>query len=419
MNAETSSIITHHHSSPKKQVKRKARILIATVTLGNGNSAPAEAIHAALNQLYPDQFEIDLLDFNDAISSKAIDRSLKIAWNWMLENQWFPYWGQRFIDEAVPGAITRGFLEQLLKDHAHYAAKFIKDNDYDLVVTTHFFTLQSLGLAKDRFDLQVPIVGVNTDPFDGSVLWAENRVNEIIVSSDLAKQKLMKLGIPESKLRMFGYPLGLQFVGINMTQAEARAKLGLEQNKLTILQSAEGEGLGGNLEQFVQAALTANLNIQYIVACGRDEELLRYLSHLAAVNKGKTKLLPQGHITNMHEWLSATDLVLGKASAVTTFEALTLGRPIFHTGYVAYNEKTNVDFCVNNKIGLYIPKPEMIVATLKLFLNDPKQLEKYTKRLASMHLRPGTLDIARNMVESHLAEFATELGTCASSTNQT
>lgn len=386
---------------------RKPRILIAMITVGNGHKAPADAIHAALERLYPNSFDIDVLDFTAEVGSKTFDRNHKNSWDWMLENKWFPYWGQRFIDETVPGSITRGFLEQFMKDHAHAAAKYIKAKDYDLVVSTHFFTLQALGIAKERYDLSMPIVGINTDPFDGSILWAESRIDEMIVSSHLAKQKLMSLGIPERKLKIFGYPLGLKFVDLDLNQAQAREKLGLEPDKLTIMQSSGGEGLGGNLEQFVQAALSANLDIQYIVACGRNEELLRHLTDLAERNTGKTKLLPQGFITNMHEWLVATDLVLGKAGAATTFEALALNRPIFHTSYVAYNEKTNVDFCVNSGIGLYIPKPEMLVATLKLFLNDKAQLNKYAERLKELDLSPGTLDIARDLVESHLGHFDT------------
>ncbi len=384
----------------------KPRILIAMITVGNGHKAPADALKAGIEKLYPNQFEVDVLDFTLAVGDDEFDKRHKESWDWMLENPKFAYWGQLFMDKAVPASATRFVQGQMVADHARNAAKFVKEKNYDLLVATHFFTIRALAIAKQKYGVEAPLVGINTDPFDAHALWAEKRATEMIVSSRLAKKGMMEKGVPSSKLKMFGYPLGLQFMNNPLTKAEARAKLGLDPNKLTILQSAGGEGLGGQLEKFARAVLKSHLDVQYVIACGRNEDLYSHFQRLNQKYKGPTTLLPQGFITNMQEWIAASDLVLGKAGAATTFEALVMNRPIFHTSYVAYNEKTNVDFCIEKGIGKYVPEPKMLVELLEPLTKDKTPLEHLSQKIADLNLKPGTLDIAKYLVETYLVQVA-------------
>jgi UDP-N-acetylglucosamine:LPS N-acetylglucosamine transferase len=384
----------------------KPRILLAMITVGNGHKAPADAIKAGIERLYPEQFDIDVLDFTLAVGDRDFDKRHKESWEWMLENPKVAYWGQRLLDKAVPVPATRFVQAQLLADHAKNAAEFIEKKKYDLVVATHFFTVQALAIAKLKHGLNVPVIGLNTDPFDAHAMWAEKNVDEMIVSSRLAKKKLMEKGVSGEKVKIFGYPLGLQFMDNALSKEDARTKLSLEQNKLTVLQSAGGEGIGGQLEEFVKAVLNADLDMQYIIACGRNQELYTYLQKLAGEHRGKTKLLPQGFITNMQEWIAASDLILGKAGAATTFEALVMNRPIFHTNYIAYNEKTNVDFCIEKGIGKYIPEPKQLVETLTPLTRDKMPLEALVNKIKALDIQPGTLNIAKHLVETHLVQVA-------------
>lgn len=380
----------------------KPRLLLAMITVGNGHKAPADALKAGIDRLYPDQFEVEVLDFTLAVGDTEFDKNHKASWDRMLARPELAYWGQRFIDTVPPPGLVHFVTGQMVRQHAAHAAEFIKKQHYDLVVATHFFTLQALAIAREKHGLEIPLVGVNTDPFDAHVMWAEARADEIIASSPLAKEKLVCKGVAPDKVSIFGYPLGLAFLDQTLTKAEARAQLKLEPDSLTVLQSAGGEGIGGQLEGFVKAALDADLDMQYIVACGRNEKLHAHLSNLAAHHKGKLRLLPQGFVSNMQDWITASDLVLGKAGAATTFEALALKRPIFHTSYAAYNERTNIDYCVAAGIGRYVDKPADLVALLRPLVKDNSELLELSQKIASLAIQPGTLAIAQHLVESYL-----------------
>ena len=380
----------------------KPRILLAMITAGNGHKAPADALKSGFEKLYPGVFEIDVLDFAGEIGDTIFDNFTKNTWNWMLRNPWSAYYGQLLLEWVVPREITRWVTARMLRHHARNAAFFVR-NRYDLLVSTHYFTVQALSDARRKFGVTVPLVGIVTDPFDGHVLWADEHADELIVNSPRAKRSLERSGVKPERVSIYGYPLGLQFVGNKQNRADSRRELGLHADQLTILQSAGGEGLGGQLEAFVRAVLTANLDVQYVVACGRNEQLLeRLLALKAEFPHAVTTLEPRGYISNMHTYLSASDVVLGKAGASTTLEALATGHPMFHTSFVNQSEKTNVEFCAEHRVGKYIPQPDDLVATLTGFLAHPAQLEALRENVKALELEVGTLEIARHLVEKYL-----------------
>ena len=384
----------------------KPKILIAMITVGNGHKAPAEAIRAGIEKLYPNQYEIEVPDFTNEVGDHVLDKRHKASWDWMLAHPKITYAGQKLLDNVVPAKITRATQKITLNEHAKNAAEYLKEKDFDLLVATHFQNIHALAIAKKKANLNTPLVGITTDPFDANAMWAQPNVDEMIVSSDIAKNKLIRHGVAAEKISIFGYPLGKQFIEIDKSKAEAREELGLEPKQLTILQSAGGEGIGGQLEGFVEAVLEADLDIQYIIACGRNTDLQNKLIEKAKQYNGKTKILAQGFINNMATWITASDLILGKAGAASTFEPLALGRPIFHTSYASFNEKTNIDWCLEQGIGKYIPEPRQLVEVLQKYLANKSELSSLEEKIAALNIKPGTLDIAKHLVETYLRSKA-------------
>ncbi len=372
------------------------------ITTGNGHKAPAEAIRAGIERLYPNRFAIDVLDFSIAVGNPTFDKIVKGSWDWLLDNPKVAYWGQRWIDNVVPVKITRFGQGKIVRRVAKNSAKYVIAQNYSLMISTHYLILQALAKARRKKKIDIPLVGINTDPFNGYALWAEKHLDEMIVTSERAKKELVDFEVPEEKISIFGYPLGLQFIDYGLSREEARAKLGIK-NKFTIFQSSGGEGIGGKLEEFVKATLGSNLDLQHIVACGRNEQLLNNLNALSKKYKTKTKLLAQGFIDNMPDWLAASDLVLGKAGAASTFEPLSLNRPIFHTSYVAYNEKANIIYCEENNLSKYIPEPDDLVKFLNEVMKDRSILDKYIENIKAQNIKPGTLEISEHLVKKYLS----------------
>lgn len=381
---------------------KRPRILIAMIEAGGGHRAPALALQAALGRRYPERFEIDVLDFMREAGPQALDRRHKAGWNWMLAHPRITFALQTAMDRAVPVRLTRAVQGAVLREHSRRAGAFIAERGYALAVALHFMPLQAIQMARARGELGLPLVGIDTDPFDGHALWAESGADEMIVASREARDLLARKRVPRGRIRVFGYPLSLAFVDAERDQAGARARLGLGADRLVVLHSVGGEGIGGNTEGFARALLAADLDLDYVVVAGRNEALRARLQSLADAHRGRLRLRPLGFTRDMPSWIVASDVVMGKAGAASTFEPLALGRPVFHTSFVAPNEKRNADFCRRMGVGRLVPRPRDAVALLGPLTRDRAPLAELRRRIDALDLRPGTPDIAQHLVERFL-----------------
>lgn len=378
----------------------RPRILIAMIEAGGGHRAPSLALQAALERVRPGRFDVDVLDIMHHVGPEGLDRRHKQSWKWMLAHPRVTFMLQNAIDVLVPVPWTQAMQERMLAEFRRRLASFVRDQGYDLVVAVHFMPLKAAASARRRGDLGVPVIGIDTDPFDAHALWAVPEADEIVVASEQARTLLSAKGVPAERIRVFGYPLNLAFVDAVPDPTDARRRLGLEEGRLTVLHMPGGEGIGGNVEAIVSAVLAADLDLQYVVIAGRNEQLRDRLQARAdahASRGGRTRLRAQGFTTDMPQWLAASDLVLGKAGAASTFEALASGKPIFHTSFVAPNEKRNLDYCRQHDIGGYIPRPSDAVALLAPLCRDRAPLHAWQQKVRALGFRPGTLEIAEHL----------------------
>jgi UDP-N-acetylglucosamine:LPS N-acetylglucosamine transferase len=370
------------------------------IEAGGGHRAPAEAIREALERLAPNAFDIDVLDFMAAVGDETFDRRHKAAWRWMLDHPDWTYRSQRLVDGAVPVAVTR--LVQLLGlgGHVGRAAAFVRGGGYDLALCTHFLPLQALAQARRSGRIGLPLFGFNTDPFDGHTLWAEPHVDTLFVASDRARQLLASRGVPEQRIEVTGYPLSRRFLDPIGERNELRHELDLPTDRPVIVQSAGGEGVGGQLYAGVRAVVAADLPLELVVVCGRNDALRGELTALANRTAGRTGLRPLGFVSDMERWLGAADLAVGKAGAASTLEPLALGTPIVHTSFVSTNERRNIDACLARGVGRYAPTPEALVATLRELTEQPEALQALRERVAAFDLGDGAAVIAERLADA-------------------
>ena len=378
----------------------RPRILIAMIEAGGGHRAPALALEAALHRRHPERFEVDVLDIMRHVGDVELDRRHKESWKWMLAHPRVTFALQNAADHLVPSSWTQAVQGRMLAGFRRHLSAFVAGQGYDLVVGVHFMPLLAAAAGKRRGEHGATVVGLDTDPFDGHALWAVRGVDEMIVASEEARALLSAKGVPSERIRTFGYPLGLAFVDADPDPEAARRRLGLEPERLTVLHTPGGEGIAANVERIAAAVLDADLDLQYVVIAGRNQALqgrLQALGEAHAAGGGRTRLRAEGFTSAMPDWIAASDLVLAKAGAASTFEALALDRPVFHTSYVAPNEKRNLDFCRRHGIGGFVPRPRDVVALLAPLCRDPGPLQGWQERVRALGLRPGTPAIADHL----------------------
>src|SRR5204862_2388015 len=113
--------------------------------------------------------------------------------------------------------------------------------------------------------------------------------------------------------------------------------------------------------------------------CGRNEELRCKL----AIREARQPTHILGFVTNMHELMAVSDLVISKPGGLTTSEALAMEKPIFVLNPIPGQEAANSDFLLEHGAAAKANRIEDLPFRLEKLLGSSKldELAAAAKRL--------------------------------------
>ncbi len=356
------------------------KILIPMVEAGGGHRMPALAIKDSIEKLFPNKYQIDVIDFAKESGANWDDKIMKGFWDWALArpelttnlNLLLDY----FAHLTRSNAMTPLFFQQFLQK----GSKYILTYKPDIVFSTHFFCSSVVQFARSRYGLNYKIFSYMTDPVRGHNLWVNPKVDAVIVSTKEAREYLTKQGEPPNKVKVMSFPLNKKFfTPITRDRDEILTELGLDPTKKTLLATSGGQGIGETSE-YVKRLYKDNFPFNIIAVCGKNEELFNDLTDLKNSVSSNVPMAVLGFADNMHELLDVSDLAIAKGGASTTFEVLVKRVPTIFTHCAALHEKGNIDFCVDNKMGWYAKNNKEFKIIIDDILNTDI-LERYRENI--------------------------------------
>lgn len=363
------------------------RILFLMSDTGGGHRSAAEAISAALARQYPERYTVTLLDVFKRAALFPLNYAPEMYLPFTTYFEWLWGLGFHILNHRLATRLVSPYLYISIVPRLR---ALLRAAQPDLVVSTHPIFV-SLGYSALRqIGSRVPFVTVVTDLFDAHCFWFDSRVDLCIVPTEGASRVAQRFGMPAAKLRIVGQPVALQFADSRITQRDARQKLGLDLERTTVLLVGGGEGMGP-LYEIARAIDDARLPIQLIVIAGRNKKLCARLR----ATQWHIPVHIQGFVTNMPEWMRASNLIITKAGPGTICEALTCGLPILLSGYLPGQETGNVTFVEQSGVGVLRRTPDEIVRTLREWLApDNDILARYAARARELARPRAALDIA-------------------------
>jgi UDP-N-acetylglucosamine:LPS N-acetylglucosamine transferase len=371
--------------------EHKPTIFFATIAAGGGHVAGAWAMAESVERYYPGRFEFRVSDYMKELGIGRLDRFHKDSWRRALRYPILARAGQRVID-ALP-RLTIAAERRILRDFAWAAADDLRKNPPLLVVSNHGLITTGLAEAKLRHGLEVPVLTFATEPFNISAYWGEPRADRVIVASEDGRRRLIRFGVPASKMTIIGRPVRQAFLNVP-GKAEARERLGLE-DRFTCLLSFGGEGVGRNSRGLVSALLDTHLPLQVVAITGRNEVLREELRSLWWDTK---RVRVEGFVENVAEYLAASDVFVGKAGPSSVYEALAVGRPVLATGYAGLNELGVVRFIEREGLGRYVKATPALTRELRRYTGNPALLEGVARRCRGLKLASTTERFAHHIV---------------------
>jgi UDP-N-acetylglucosamine:LPS N-acetylglucosamine transferase len=368
------------------------RVLILSASAGAGHVRAAEALEAAFSTIAPDVTveNRDVLQSTTSLFRKLysdaylemVNRAPEVL-GWLYDR----------LDEPWKNEKLRSALERM---NTRKLVRMIEETEPDAIVCTHFLpgSLVSWLKAKGRVSAKLAIVVTD---FDVHAMWLCHNADRYFVALDETRVHLEALGIPPGRAIVSGIPVHPRFAEAE-DQRASRVRLGLDPGLTTILVSAGGFGVGP-VEHLLTALMKLRQPAQVVMICGRNEELRARLTSLVSSTRGaRTRVHLIGFTTEMHAYMSAADLMVGKPGGLTTSEALAKGLAIVVVNPIPGQEERNSDHLLEKGVAIRSNNLPAIGWKIDELLADPARLAKM-RELARALGRPHA---ARSVAEETL-----------------
>jgi 1,2-diacylglycerol 3-beta-galactosyltransferase len=384
------------------KARESKNVLIAMSDTGGGHRASGEALKAAFEELYGSQFQVDVVDLWMEHAPWPLNELPK-SYQFLVDGtphlyKWIWETGEK------PEVMT-----SLMGIAARWADKamnrVLDERQPDLMIAVHPL-LQDVPLkVLGRRHLSVPFVTVLTDLATFHPVWFNKNVSLCFVPDHYAYRLALRAGLKPVQLRKCGLPIHPVFAQEPRPKQELRRELGMQLDIPAALLMGGGQGMGpiGEIAQAVAAQLAEDSwrmrrsAGQLVVICGRNEKLQAKLEAAA----WPIPTLIQGFVTNMADWMAASDCIITKAGPGTIAEALACGLPLLLSGYIPGQEEGNVPYVVDHEVGLYSEDPLEIAALIsRWFGPEREELAAMAQRARQLSQPDAAYQIVREIAAS-------------------
>lgn len=369
----------------------KTRVVVLSASVGAGHLRAAEAVELALKQIAP-EVEVqnrDVLDFTNAVFRRVYAK----AYLDLVNN--FPHFVGYFYDWLEGDGEVRPRTRDKLRQAAQKLnllpfERFLHDEQWDLVINTHFLPAELISKLRTSGKLNLPQVTVCTD-FDTHRLWVNQPTDRYFCATDEGSLHLQHYGVPAADIDVTGIPIHPVFAE-PVDRARCLSQQGLTIDRPVLLQLCGGFGVGP-VEAVFRSLLAVEKPVQIVVVCGRNEELKEALEKISAGDRHRVKIL--GFTTEVDQLMGCAELVISKPGGLTTSECLARGLPMVIVNPIPGQESRNSDYLLESGAGVKVNHVCTLTAKINELLNNPERLARLRAAAKAIGHPQAAFDVAR------------------------
>jgi 1,2-diacylglycerol 3-beta-galactosyltransferase len=179
---------------------RPPRVLVLFSDTGAGHRSAAEAVIEALNLEFNQKIETEMVDFFKSYAPPPLNMAgptypamsnMRMMW--------------KIGYEMIDGRRRSKFLYDMLWPYIKQAtARMIEEHPCDMIVSVHSMVNNPVLRMLDK---DIPYITVVTDMVSTPAHWYNPKADLIVVATQAAFDRGLKLGIPSEKMRIIGLPI--------------------------------------------------------------------------------------------------------------------------------------------------------------------------------------------------------------------
>lgn len=374
--------------------QEKKKLAFIYLNTGSGHLAPAKAISEYLKKHYPDNTEsvlINPFEKTCKLVRMIIEDGYRILQNkakWLYELIYALY-KVRPISKITVWAVSRTVEK--------YLTKILLDEKPDIIIICHFFCIHPVYAITEKHNLSNTIVTLVTDPYTAHAVWFLRKDQNFVLFSERLKEHCLKVNIPEENIHVFPFMLHERF-SHSATVEETklfREKHGVGNRKVVLVLGG-GDGIP-NGEHLLRNILRIDADFEIIFVCGKNASLFKFASSLKE-KKDLSRLHVFGYVNFVYELISVSDIVISKCGASTFMEILLSRKVPVVNSYIWEQEKGNVDFLVENNLGIYERDIHKLTKVVEQLLTDEEYFLQFSDRIKAYPFENGTKKVSEYLL---------------------
>ena len=274
---------------------------------------------------------------------------------------------------------------------ARRVARLIEDLHPSIIVSTYPGCNHLLDFVyRRRLKRPFRMVTIITDSLTINSVWHRGHSDYFLVANQLTADVLVKAGIPEQKVLIFGFPVPRIFASLNRSRPipppDGRWRI------LYVINS------GRHLAPEIVRRLLVLDDVHLTVTTGRDQDLARQLFTISEVaGKGVDVF---GWTPELPRLMAENHLLISKAGGATVQETLAAKTPMIITQIVPGQEEGNARLILEKRAGALATTPWEISATVRrAFANGAQEWIAWQQAASSLSRPTAADDIARFVLD--------------------
>ena len=317
------------------------KILILTVTAGNGHNACAKGMKEKLESMGDVEVKvIDLLKtYSNSLSVWTADKGYNIAVAHLRHayNAFYEYYKNANPENRYKCA-GQGYalstVDGLLKE--------IYDFKPDVIYGTHFYAGIALTDLKLVYKIPCKVIISNLDYVNSPFWEACIGIDYFAIPNEDFIEECVEEGFKKEQLLPLGLPVNEKFF-LEVDKKKAKEELGLEPDVFTVMVMFGGGHWSGGFKIFKDLIESlGDRKAQVIMINGRNQEgydkveKMKFPENIKVVNVGFTN--------QVDLYMSASDIILNKLGGTSATEMINKKLPIIVTEILPAQEKHNLDY---------------------------------------------------------------------------
>ena len=373
-------------------------ILCVYVDGGKGHYIPARAVQEQLMEMGHNAILIDFFEF---LNIKFIGKVNKYVWRKLLEHSSIEMKFSKKNDQNTKEIESVARILNVTRKKRFL--RMIEKYQPDMIFTTHPYPDYFLSSLAVETGSSVPVTYYATDVFTVPMSAVSNNLKRLYVATQEGYDSALERGQKKETLRLCPFPLQKSCMNSRkLTKKEARSLLGLKEDLFTLQINFGGEGVGAT--SLLKSLKDIPSRMQVVIIGGIEEKTRRELDKIIESLPSNIEVHIAGYVSNVNDYILASDIIAGRSGINTLVEAFYLRRPFLITELV-YTVISSADYVEKYKVGWNADHDiEKQLSIVTQYAKDPSLLDEIDRNFDDIPIKYSARELAQMITDDAVEE---------------